>query len=168
VVVTGFCFPPDVIVLEVRWYLRFGLSYRDIVELLTERGTESTTSRSTGRCCGSPPLLAEAARPCRHVVGDRWQVDETYLKVAGAVALRLPGDRPIGPGYRYVRLSAPRRDCSPPALRAGYRHDESHADQGHNRPGSGRIRRCSMTCCRRGGIAPTGTLTTASIATTAG
>jgi transposase-like protein len=29
------------------------------------------------------PLLAEAARPCRHAVGDRWQVDETYVKVAG-------------------------------------------------------------------------------------
>jgi len=29
------------------------------------------------------PQLAEAARPCRHVIGDRWQVDETYVKVAG-------------------------------------------------------------------------------------
>jgi len=29
------------------------------------------------------PLLAEAARPCRHRVGDRWQVDETYVKVSG-------------------------------------------------------------------------------------
>jgi transposase-like protein len=29
------------------------------------------------------PLLAEAARPCRHRMGDRWQVDETYVKVAG-------------------------------------------------------------------------------------
>jgi transposase-like protein len=28
-------------------------------------------------------LLAEAARPCRHAVGGRWQVDETYVKVAG-------------------------------------------------------------------------------------
>jgi transposase-like protein len=27
--------------------------------------------------------VAEAARPCRHAVGDRWQVDETYVKVAG-------------------------------------------------------------------------------------
>jgi transposase-like protein len=34
----GFCFPPEVIVLAVRWYLRFGLSYRDVEELLTERG----------------------------------------------------------------------------------------------------------------------------------
>jgi transposase InsO family protein len=29
------------------------------------------------------PLLADAARPCRHLVGDRWQVDDTYVKVAG-------------------------------------------------------------------------------------
>jgi IS6 family transposase len=29
------------------------------------------------------PLLAGAARPCRHAVGDRWFVDETYVKVAG-------------------------------------------------------------------------------------
>ncbi len=29
------------------------------------------------------PLLADAARPCRHAVGDRWYVDETYVKVAG-------------------------------------------------------------------------------------
>jgi IS6 family transposase len=29
------------------------------------------------------PLLAEAARPCRHAVGDRWSVDETYVRVVG-------------------------------------------------------------------------------------
>jgi transposase, IS6 family len=36
----GFRFPPDVIVLAVRWCLRFGLSCRDVEELLTERGVE--------------------------------------------------------------------------------------------------------------------------------
>ena len=36
----GFRFPPDVIVLAVRCYLRFGLSYRDVEELLAERGVE--------------------------------------------------------------------------------------------------------------------------------
>jgi transposase-like protein len=36
----GFRFPSDVIVLAVRWYLRFGLSDRDVEELLTERGVE--------------------------------------------------------------------------------------------------------------------------------
>ena len=34
----GFRFPPDVITLAVRWYLRYGLSYRDVEELLVERG----------------------------------------------------------------------------------------------------------------------------------
>jgi hypothetical protein len=34
----GFQFPPEVIVLAVRWYLRFELSYRDVEELLAERG----------------------------------------------------------------------------------------------------------------------------------
>ncbi len=39
----GFRFPPDVITLAVRWYLRFGLSCRDVEELLAERGIEWTT-----------------------------------------------------------------------------------------------------------------------------
>jgi transposase-like protein len=72
-----------VIVLAVRWYLRFGLSSRDVEELLAERGVEVdhvTVYRWVQRFT---PLLAEAARPCRHRVGDRWQVDETYVKVAG-------------------------------------------------------------------------------------
>jgi transposase-like protein len=79
----GFRFPPDVIILAVRWYLRFGLSYRDVEELLTERGVDVdhvTVYRWVQRFT---PLLAEAARPCRHRVGDRWQVDGTYVKVAG-------------------------------------------------------------------------------------
>jgi transposase-like protein len=79
----GFCFPSDVIVLAVRWYLRFGLSYRDVEELLAERGVDvdhTTIYRWVQRFT---PLLAEAARPCRHAVGDRWQTDETYAKVAG-------------------------------------------------------------------------------------
>jgi transposase-like protein len=70
------------IVLAVRWYLRFGLSYRDVEELLAERGVEVdhvTVFRWVQRFA---PLLAEAARPCRYTVGDRWELDETYVKVA--------------------------------------------------------------------------------------
>ena len=79
----GFCFPPDVIVLAVRWYLRFALSYRDVEELLAERGVEVDHVTIYRWAQRFTPLLAEAARPCRHAVGDRWQVDETYVKVAG-------------------------------------------------------------------------------------
>src|SRR5215218_3569611 len=55
----GFRFPPDVIVLAVRWYLRFSLSYRNVEELLAERGIEVdhvTVYRWVQRFM---PLLAE-------------------------------------------------------------------------------------------------------------
>ena len=79
----GFRFPPEVILLAVRWYLRYGLSYRDLEELLAERGIEVdhvTLYRWVQRFT---PLLIDAARPCRHLAGDRWFVDETYVKVSG-------------------------------------------------------------------------------------
>jgi len=79
----GFRFPPDVIVLAVHWYLRFGLSHRDVEELLAERGIEVDHVTVYVWVQRFTPLLAEAARPCRHAVGGRWLVDETYVKVAG-------------------------------------------------------------------------------------
>ncbi len=68
--------------LSVRWYLRYGLSYRDLEELLAERNIEVdhvTLYRWVQRFT---PLLVDAAQPCRHQVGNRWFVDETYVKVA--------------------------------------------------------------------------------------
>jgi IS6 family transposase len=79
----GFRLPPEVILVAVRWYLRYGLSYRDVEELLAERGItvdRVTIYRWVQRFT---PLLIDAARPCRHVAGDRWCVDETYVKVVG-------------------------------------------------------------------------------------
>ncbi len=69
--------------LAVRWYLRFGLSYRDVEELLAERGVEVDHVSVYRWVLRFTPLLADAARPCRHAIGQRWFVDETYLKVAG-------------------------------------------------------------------------------------
>jgi transposase, IS6 family len=82
-VFAGFRFPREVIAVAVRWYLRYGLSYRDVEELLAERGVtvdHVTVYRWVQRFT---PEFIEAARLCRHVPGDRWFVDETYVKVAG-------------------------------------------------------------------------------------
>src|SRR4030095_15671198 len=79
----GFRFPPEVIVLAVRWYLRFGLSYRDVEELLAERGIEVDHVSVYRWVQRFTPLLVDAARPCRPASDDRWFVDETYVKVAG-------------------------------------------------------------------------------------
>jgi transposase, IS6 family len=82
-VFAGFRFPPEVTVVAVRWYLRFGLSYRDVEELLTERGVAVDHLTVSRWMLHFTPLLADAARPCQHAVGDRWQVDETSVKVIG-------------------------------------------------------------------------------------
>ena len=76
-------FEPAIITCAVGWYLRFSLSYRDVEELLTERGVQVDHVTIYRWVLRFTPLLAEAARPCRHAVGDRWFVDETYVKVAG-------------------------------------------------------------------------------------
>ena len=79
----GYRFPPHLILLAVRWCLRYGLSGRDIAGLLAERGIDVdhvTICRWVQRFT---PLAIEAARPCRHGVGNPWFVDETYVTVTG-------------------------------------------------------------------------------------
>src|SRR5450759_1734247 len=80
----GFRFPPEVILLAVRWYLRYGLSYRALEELLAERGIEVDHVALFRWVQRFTPILADAARPCRHSTGGRWFVDETYVKVSGS------------------------------------------------------------------------------------
>ena len=71
-VFAGFRFPSAVISLAVRWYLRYGLSYRDVEELLAERGIlvdHVTVYRWVQRFTTE---FVEAARLCRRLPGDRW------------------------------------------------------------------------------------------------
>ena len=100
----GYRFPPDVIVLAVRWYLRFGLSYRDVEELLAERGIEVDHVTLYRWVQHFTPLVVDAARPARHTAGGRWFVDETYVKVAGVWRVRVAGRGPARPGHRRVGL----------------------------------------------------------------
>jgi transposase-like protein len=61
----GFRFPAEVIVLAVRWYLRYGLSYWDVEELLVERGVEIDHVTAYRRVQRFTPLQADAARFAR-------------------------------------------------------------------------------------------------------
>jgi transposase-like protein len=75
--------PRGVIGVAVRWCLRYGLSYRDVEELLAERGIHVdhvSVYRWVQRFTAE---FIDAARAARHAAGDRWFVDETYVKVAG-------------------------------------------------------------------------------------
>ncbi len=76
-------FPDDLIALAVRWYVRYRLSYADVVEWLAERGAmvdRSTVYRWVRRFL---PLFSQAARAHRQQVGSKWRVDETYCRLKG-------------------------------------------------------------------------------------
>jgi len=80
---TGHAFPDDLIALAVRWYIRYRLSYADVVEWFAERGLivdRSTIYRWVQRFL---PLFQEAARLHRQPAGVKWQVDETYTRLQG-------------------------------------------------------------------------------------
>jgi IS6 family transposase len=73
----------EIILTCVRWYLRYSLSYRDLAEMMTERGLSvdhSTIFRWVQRYA---PELEERCRPCLKQTTDSWRVDETYVKVHG-------------------------------------------------------------------------------------
>jgi transposase, IS6 family len=69
--------------IAVRWYLRYALSYRDVEELIAERGITVDHVTIFRWVQHFTPLLIDAARTCRHAPGNRWFVDETYAKITG-------------------------------------------------------------------------------------
>jgi transposase-like protein len=72
-----------IIVLCVRWYLRYALSYRDLEEMMSERGLKvvHTTIFRWIQCFA--PELEKRMRPHLKASNDSWRVDETYVKVRG-------------------------------------------------------------------------------------
>ena len=92
--------PREVISVAVRWYLRYGLSYRDVEELLAERAVSVDHVTIYRWVQLSTPEFIEAGRLCRHAPGDRWYVDGTYVKVVGKRTCLVQGDRPAWPGHR--------------------------------------------------------------------
>jgi transposase-like protein len=74
-------FEPTIIVCGVRWYLRYSLSYRDVEELMRERGLSvdhTTVFRWVQRYA---PELDKRCRPCLKATNDSYRVDETYIKI---------------------------------------------------------------------------------------
>ena len=93
-----FGFSRDVIAVAVRWYLRYGLSYRYVEELLAERGVAVDHVSVYRWVQRFTPEFIEAARPARRAPGDRWFVDETYLKDCRPLDLSVPSGRPARSG----------------------------------------------------------------------
>ena len=74
-------FEAEIILLCIRWYLRYSLSYRDLEEIMLERGLHidhTTIYRWVQRYA---PELEKRCRPHLKTTTDSWRVDETYIKV---------------------------------------------------------------------------------------
>jgi hypothetical protein len=76
-------FPPVVIQHSVWLYLRFPLSYRDVEELLAERGLDVSYETVRSWVLKFGPMMARRLRQRRPRPGDRWHLDEMVVRIAG-------------------------------------------------------------------------------------
>jgi transposase-like protein len=79
----GAHFPPEVILMGVRWYVAYPLSTRHVEELMEERGVEVDHSTINRWVIKYSPQLEEAFHRRKRPVWVSWRMDETYIKVKG-------------------------------------------------------------------------------------
>ena len=73
----------DMILQCVRWYVAYSLSYRDLEELMQERGYGVDHSTIQRWVVHYAPRIEKAFRKNKKRVGHRWRLDETYIKIKG-------------------------------------------------------------------------------------
>src|ERR671916_687613 len=79
----GFRFPQEIIAHAVWLYFRFNLSYRDVEELLAERGVVVTYESVRQWCLKFGQTYANTLRRRRAKPGDKWHLDEVFLTING-------------------------------------------------------------------------------------
>jgi hypothetical protein len=162
----GYWFPGEVIAVAVRWYLRYGLSYRDVEELLAERGVEVDHVTIYRWVQIFTAEFIDAARPARHAAGHRWFVDETYVKIAGRWSYLYRAVDQYG--LVIDVLLSDRRDGA--AARAFFTRAEIRvrSGRGHHLPGTRSTPGSSTNSCRRHGTSSSSTRRMSSKPTAAG
>src|SRR5271170_4826652 len=123
-------FDREIIVLCVRWYLRFKLSFRDLVEMMAERGlsmAHTTIMRWVHRY--APEFVRRWNRFARPT-GSSWRVDETYVKIRGkwvylyravdrdgrTVDFRLSARRDVGAAKAFFRKAIESQGAAPQTI----------------------------------------------------
>jgi transposase-like protein len=76
-------FLPEIILLNVRWYCRYSLSYRDLEEMMAERGVVVDHSTLNRWVLKYAPELDKRIRRFLNPTTDSWRVDETYIEIKG-------------------------------------------------------------------------------------
>ena len=76
-------FPKEIIIQCVHWYLRFGLSTRDLEEIMKDRGVSVDHSSIDDWVNKFGPKIEAIVKKKRKRTGKKWRMDETYVKVKG-------------------------------------------------------------------------------------
>jgi transposase, IS6 family len=122
-------FPVEIILMCVRWYCKYGISYRDLAEMMQERGIKvdpSTLFRWVQRYA---PEIEKRIRQHQGSRSGSWRVDETYVRVGGRwkylfravdkhgqfIASMLSDRRDTGAAYRFLRKALKTMSNHPPS-----------------------------------------------------
>ena len=81
--IKGAQYPKDVILYAVFFYVRYGVSYRDLEEIMEERGVKVDHATLNRWVIRYSPLIADEAQKKKQSVSGSWRMDETYIKVKG-------------------------------------------------------------------------------------
>ena len=77
----GYHHPKEIMLLAVRWYLTYPLSYRMVEEMIDERGTKVDHATINRWVVFLSPILEDQIRKRKRAVSKRWHMDETYIKI---------------------------------------------------------------------------------------
>ena len=122
-------FPVEIILLCVRWYCKYGISYRDLAEMMSERGVAvdpSTIFRWVQRYA---PEIEKRTRLYQGPRSGSWRVDETYVRVSGhwkylfravdkhgrLITFMLSDRRNTNAAYRFLRKAIKAMSTYPPS-----------------------------------------------------
>jgi transposase, IS6 family len=122
-------FPVEIILLCVRWYCKYGISYRDLTEMMSERGVEVDSSTIFRWVQRYAPEIEKRVRPYQGKRSGSWRVDETYVRVGGRwkylfravdkhgqlIDFMLSDRRNTSPAYRFLRKAIKMMGDYPPS-----------------------------------------------------
>ena len=107
----GMRFPKEIILLCIRWYAAYPLSYRNLEEMMQERGVYVDHSSVSRWAIKFLPMLEKVFRKYKRAVDISWHMDETYIKVNGQWKYLYRAVDKEGPlsTSSYKRSAIPRR-----------------------------------------------------------
>jgi transposase-like protein len=122
-------FPVAIILLCVRWYCKYGISYRDLADMMAERGVSVHPSTIFRWVQPYAPEIEKRVRPYQGHRSGSWRVDETYVRVGGCwrylfravdkhgrlIASMLSDRRDTGAAYRFLRKALRAVSDHPPS-----------------------------------------------------